>query len=750
MYKNYLSSILIIAVLIGLFLVSNVSAAGVEEKTIKVANEKSSYVASRDVTASSKIFTKTYSVQNADKIDPKSIKYSGNGILKSSSLSVADGKLTVTIIGREDQKPSIKVIGKRTRGDFFKGNPGNSIWLYADGVHWQANDYSSTTFQEIRPAKIVGGQKIKISEDQYQWAPKLPNGETLITTWQPDVQKRIDQAAWFMKEEGNVFEQNTKTLVYIDKSLVDLSSAKMGNVRDSEDSPNKIIDITQPTKESLRKANWYGIEFTLPNSRGTGWTEQEPIANVANIVEGRLYYVTVDYYLEAETLPMSRFEIEGTITYELDIGPDPNVKLTGTISPTSTEFSGVDIPVEINGTAMVENVGDRIISKWMFYSRPEQTASAKSNTVTGNNKTASTKFNFTISSGDVVEDPYVQNYVLTARVHFTDGTTAEATVPLHSDVYQKAVPIVTCVDAPVPIIDAPSSAMAGETISISGARSNATGGKSIANYEWDGNWSGFTTLTGKGGDIMLDSVGKKKVTLTVTDSEGCKGTTEKAISVGKPLPYAKALVEGSLKENRLIIFDGSESRGSEDEDANVKIKSYTWEVIENGGGSADASSIRFAGKLSGRTKNVLFKKAGSYCAILTVENEYGATAEDQTCFTVKPDEKPIVNFSAVKEVLRDPDNDLKATLQVTDLSYSPDGDYIAQRIWSYKYDSDNDGSFDDETKVLIDDTNLTEMKEDVAAVGKYRIYLEVVEGFGEPTIPEFITSADYRRSNSWE
>lgn len=116
--------------------------------------------------------------------------------------------------------------------------------------------------------------------------------------------------------------------------------------------------------------------------------------------------------------------------------------------------------------------------------------------------------------------------------------------------------------------------------------------------------------------------------------------------------------------------------------------------------------------------------------------------------TVYPDLPPIADFYVQSTVLRDPSNSNKAKIELIDSSYSPDGDYINQRIWQYKYDSDNDGSFDDESWVTLDSGNNINPVLYTAQVGKYLFELTVKESFGEETIPEFITSSDTRTDDT--
>ncbi|TFI49285.1 hypothetical protein E4O93_03465 [Diaphorobacter sp. DS2] len=97
--------------------------------------------------------------------------------------------------------------------------------------------------------------------------------------------------------------------------------------------------------------------------------------------------------------------------------------------------------------------------------------------------------------------------------------------------------------------------------------------------------------------------------------------------------------------------------------------------------------------------------------------------------------------------MRDSDNGSKATIKLTDSSKSND-DVIKQRIWSVEYDSNNDGQFGtpmDTPKQIISSGNEEAVSFTADRVGYYRFSLEVVEGFGQPTIERFITVNDYRR-----
>ncbi|MDF2522563.1 MAG: hypothetical protein K0R31_204, partial [Clostridiales bacterium] len=91
-----------------------------------------------------------------------------------------------------------------------------------------------------------------------------------------------------------------------------------------------------------------------------------------------------------------------------------------------------------------------------------------------------------------------------------------------------------------------------------------------------------------------------------------------------------------------------------------------------------------------------------------------------------------------------------ASVSLTDLSYSPDGDSIQQRIWEYAYDTDNDGMYSDENWITVDSTNKTfvTLVLSTGDVGKYKFRLTVKENLDPATIPAFIIDSDYKRGNT--
>ena len=315
-----------------------------------------------------------------------------------------------------------------------------------------------------------------------------------------------------------------------------------------------------------------------------------------------------------------------------------------------------------------------------------------------------------------------------------------------TDAAVKPVPVSPS-SGPIACIAAPSTVIAGDMVSIRSCSTDPDG--EIVEYIWD--WTGKGTWMAGGelennsesGYLVFMQPGSRMVFLTVRDNDGLTDSTEHMIDVLTPYPIAIMDVRGTLKENRKVILDASPSYGQMGYPID-KTKT-TWEITPLDGQAV--SSIKFKGNTNiGHTKEVLFKELGRYNILLKVYNTYGTYGVMVQNITIVEDLPPVIRYTVPELVYRNPTNNNKATFILKDNSYSPDGDIIQQRIWSVLYDSQNDGRLDNDTWVIIDSSNLSEVKFEATEVGDYYFRLEIVEGFGQETIPEFITEQDYRRA----
>jgi alpha-tubulin suppressor-like RCC1 family protein len=207
-----------------------------------------------------------------------------------------------------------------------------------------------------------------------------------------------------------------------------------------------------------------------------------------------------------------------------------------------------------------------------------------------------------------------------------------------------------------------------------------------------------------------------------------------------PVPEADIKVYGTFKENRKITVDISGSKNR-----NKSLDRLTIEPVSIG----TAGDIKYEGSLdSVLTKDVLFKKAGTYKITLSVSDGKMTDTGTRT-LEIVPDNLPIPDFRTVSPVYRDYSDYGQAKIKVSNFSYSDDHDNLTNLRVEYLYDSNNDGNFDGEIpETIYDGVNKDELELKVSQVGKYKFKFILKESFGQPTIPEFITPDDYRQSES--
>lgn len=299
-------------------------------------------------------------------------------------------------------------------------------------------------------------------------------------------------------------------------------------------------------------------------------------------------------------------------------------------------------------------------------------------------------------------------------------------------------------EPPVARISAPDTVFQGDDVEITSLSYDPDG--EIASHSWSVAPPGMVgTLAGEGGSVYFDEPGTYAVRLRVEDAFGLSDMAEKSIEVKAAVPTAFFRWTGTPKQNRKMVFDASESYGSERYP--VDFGRNRWEFLPPAGVSQEAVKIISSPDL--KTRQVLFKEPGDYRVRLVVENTKGTPSPVyEQVVTVYPDDLPVADFYTIRTVSRDPDNHNRAAIALMDRSRSPDGDVITKRVWQYRYDSDNDDSFTDEAWVTLDSGNNPTPTLYTDQVGKYEFSLYVEESFGQETIPEFITPADKRAADT--
>lgn len=325
------------------------------------------------------------------------------------------------------------------------------------------------------------------------------------------------------------------------------------------------------------------------------------------------------------------------------------------------------------------------------------------------------------------------------------STSVKATYKTFSD--SASFKVIEAKAKPEVTIHGPTQVKAGDEVGLFAA-AHVEGG-TIDRYIWDHpDSSGGNAQDRNLNRLYYMTEGFKYVSVAVEDNFNQWAYDDHIIEVLPPVPVASVRVDGTLKENRKVIIDGSVS-SSPTHFPIVWSKSYM-EITPKSG--QKVSKIKYSGSLMGvEQKDVLFKEPGMYEVKIYVENTAGLSDSTTKTFTITPDLPPVANFNLETKAYREPEdsNNASVTLSVP-IGYdeSKDNDIIKQRIWKYRYDSNNDGNFEEEPWVILDQSNKTSILFKSKNVGRYEFSLEIVEEFGQPTILEFIVPSDYRRDDT--
>ncbi len=336
--------------------------------------------------------------------------------------------------------------------------------------------------------------------------------------------------------------------------------------------------------------------------------------------------------------------------------------------------------------------------------------------------------------------PFTQNFKGKATYTLTDGSEIKSDFVFSSTYIRRKgdgnMP-------PVPILKPIQDVVVGTDIYLNGAQSYDPDGEVVSwnfliprwgfSYSEEGHKTAFK---------MAPEVGQRfQAILGVTDNDGAYSETDQFFNVVYPKPSVNISVGGWLKENRRVIlkadvYNPGGYTTTEDQ--------VVWTVKPLNGQAKE--SIKFQSS-TGRNINTLFREKGSYLVECKATNNANMSETAQMKIDISEDLVPETIIDVQETQYRDQDG--KAIIKAYDNSNSIDADFIATRVWSYVFDSDNDGDFNDETKTTIKTATLPEdnfVEIPVSHVGRYRIYLEVKEGFGQETLPEFISEGDYKQA----
>lgn len=661
------------------------------------------------------------------------LKYNGNNTVVGT-IMVENGKIKITLKGnvKDETFPVTGMDGGFE--DSFISVPGNSIWRYSDGRRWQINDYKED--KGINESYNVNAGDASIPSE-------YPPKRTVSTKSDP---VSPSTATWYRK----------------DKTQVPYSSVVQSSIKLNPQA------LKGDKGETSVKNGKFIINYSVPSEKRRPEEVSEGFGRGGH-ARGWLYYVTLPYYFDAEA-KVTSYSYAGSVTF--DYSPPDQATLNGTAmlekpspNPIKLEGSKVDVKINVKGE-LLGYTNSSNIEEWVFYAK-EKDGSAKADMKKeyGKMLTASKSFDFQIPASRVTSDSFKQDYALTVIIRFKNPvvtktgtiTSLEQKMEVSAGVYKKDNPITypsvpstpTKPEGKPPIarISAPKYIKAGSDMMVYGGSSSDPDGY-ITDYAWGTPGAQGEIANTARGYVWYtrEEVGQTfPITLTVVDNDGLIGSTSTEVTVIEPIPSASLEITGSLKQNRKTTLTNS----SQSPTRFPIIKSKTQVTISavSGGTNAD---IKYSGSLAElESKDVLFRKPGKYKATIHVENTAGYGADGEITFDIAPDEIPSVYFDVAQKMYRDPEKGNKAIFQITDRSFSTDKDTLNRRIWEYRYDSNNNGSFADENWVIISNDNEIVPKLELSRVGRYEIRLTVFEEFGQPTIEDYVTEADRRSADSY-
>lgn len=252
-------------------------------------------------------------------------------------------------------------------------------------------------------------------------------------------------------------------------------------------------------------------------------------------------------------------------------------------------------------------------------------------------------------------------------------------------------------------------------------------------------------------NITASVKGTHQVCVTGTNESGISAKACSYLDVIGPEPVAVIDVGGWLKEGRRIELSGEKSSSPRD-----MALTYAWTIAPIAGQTAGTQAeIEYIQPLSGKLKDFKTPKLGNYLVTLVVTDTEGLTGSATKTVEVKPDLPPIVDIAGNNKAGRDVANRGLATFTVLGTGLSVDQDIIVKRLWSFTYDGNNDGIFNEGETAEIDEDSLVIGAEYLYSsnaesfyiaktgvhivelrgqhVGKFNIKLRVVEAPGQPT-----------------
>lgn len=289
------------------------------------------------------------------------------------------------------------------------------------------------------------------------------------------------------------------------------------------------------------------------------------------------------------------------------------------------------------------------------------------------------------------------------------------------------------------------------------------------------------------GDLKLKFLTSETWTVTqyVEDSEGLNDTyvttiTPETLSLN---PLAVISDNISYRFPRANLFSGKQNRVIQLNSNSSYVCDYLkgtgitinhnrdcWEIVPLD--EQDLTTVKFEKNITTEIEDnilkikyvplsdikMMFKEYGRYKFRLQVSDSDGNVSNwTEQILTIKEDEAPIVTATLNTKYYRNATTK-KSTITFNALSNSTDEDYTEIKDVKYKYDSNNDGSYNDETaqytnltskNVIIDGITYRQITLITNSLGNYQFEVEIKEEFGQETLNNYIDEIDYKTGSTY-
>lgn len=627
----------------------------------------------------------------------------------------------------------------------FKANPYNAVCRYSDGARWQINEYNSDLLPSYSIVDLTRYSKGKAIPYEFVFDVFRVTGKTTLNYKNENVGHWVDAKGTTYSNDQ--IDNTTKTVNQNALTFPSALKASQFNFsKFTQADPSLAYNYLTANLDSVKSSDGLLAAWLRPSSA-------KPQSALTGHAKCQQYEYQFEYYISAKTKPVHN--IEGTLTYRYKATDEAKIITTIEADPAQTKFDGKNVTVNVTLKAEVVNVKAGAVKGYKLYLRTEDNSqNPQPLGYEKDGKTLKTEVTeqFTIPASKLADkNEFREYFVGRAYAYLSTGkpnnSITSDLVKTSSLVYKNS-PVVEDENHEIMAkIQGNSTVKVGDDTIFSSYGSYSTN-STIEGYRWElpnamEQPSGSYVAGETSFKTWYNKVGTERAIVNVIDAEGRQAGAWLDFEVVEPTIEVNISQSGTRKENRKVTFNANI-----DTPTRYPVSKIKWKV-QSLNGDLD-SHIKHQANLDDlRTFDALFKKAGEYLITVDVENTAGYKNQATYVVEIVEDKKPVADFEFQQKVYRDPKNNNLATFEFTDYSYSFDGDTIAKRDWYVIFDANNDGVFD-EPRVLFNTGNNTKVTHASSHVGKYRYILEVTEEFGEPTIDQYVTAADRRKTSTLE